>query len=69
MNEGTNEETFNHLLLKGKFRMKPIEKAEKLYKKVNTFMLSCVGVDGYPMTKAGRYYSGYTLEDFIVDEI
>ena len=32
--------------------MKPIEKAERLYKKVNTFMLSCVGADGYPMTKA-----------------
>ena len=32
--------------------MKPIEKAEKLHKKVKTFMLSCVGEDGYPMTKA-----------------
>ena len=32
--------------------MKPIEKAEKLHKKVNTFILSCVGSDGYPMTKA-----------------
>lgn len=28
------------------------EKAEKLYKKVNTFFLSCVGSDGYPLTKA-----------------
>ena len=28
------------------------EKAEKLHKKVNTFFLSCVGSDGYPMTKA-----------------
>ena len=34
------------------------EKAERLYKKVNTFMLSCVGSDGYPLTKAvvpGKY--------------
>jgi len=28
------------------------EKAERLHKKVNTFFLSCVGADGYPMTKA-----------------
>ena len=28
------------------------EKAEKLHKKVNTFILSCVGSDGYPLTKA-----------------
>ena len=28
------------------------EKAERLHKKVNTFFLSCVGEDGYPMTKA-----------------
>lgn len=28
------------------------EQAEKLYKSVNTFILSCVGEDGYPMTKA-----------------
>lgn len=34
------------------------EKAEKLYKSVNTFILSCVGGDGYPLTKAvvpGKY--------------
>jgi len=34
------------------------EKAEKLHKKVNTFILSCVGKDGYPLTKAvvpGKY--------------
>ena len=34
------------------------EKAEKLYRKVNTFFLSCVGSDGYPLTKAvvpGKY--------------
>ena len=34
------------------------EKAEQLHKKVNTFMLSCIGADGYPVTKAvvpGRY--------------
>jgi len=38
--------------------MTPKEKAERLHKKVNTFILSCVGADGYPMTKAvvpGRY--------------
>ena len=28
------------------------EKAERLHKKVNTFFLSCVGEDGYPLTKA-----------------
>ena len=28
------------------------EKAEKLYKKVSTFILSCVDKDGYPLTKA-----------------
>jgi len=28
------------------------EKAEKLYKSVNTFILTCVGTDGYPLTKA-----------------
>ncbi len=28
------------------------EKAEKLYKSVNTFILSCVGQDGYPLVKA-----------------
>jgi len=28
------------------------QKAENLYKKVNTFILSCVGADGYPYTKA-----------------
>jgi len=32
--------------------MTPREKATKLHKKVNTFILSCVGEDGYPMTKA-----------------
>jgi len=34
------------------------EKAERLHKKVNTFMLTCIGSDGYPLTKAvvpGRY--------------
>lgn len=34
------------------------EKAENLYKKVNTFILTCVGADGYPLTKAvspGKY--------------
>ena len=25
------------------------QKAEKLYKKVNTFILACVGTDGYPL--------------------
>lgn len=28
------------------------EQAEKLYKSVNTVILSCVGENGYPMTKA-----------------
>jgi len=28
------------------------EKAEKLHKKVKTFMISCVGGDGYPLIKA-----------------
>ncbi|MCL2370430.1 MAG: pyridoxamine 5'-phosphate oxidase family protein, partial [Firmicutes bacterium] len=28
------------------------EKAEKLYKKVNTFILTGIGEDGYPLTKA-----------------
>jgi len=32
--------------------MTPREKAEQLHKKVNTFILSCVGSDGYPLTKA-----------------
>ena len=32
--------------------MTPREKAEQLHKKVNTFILSCIGADGYPMTKA-----------------
>ena len=32
--------------------MTVIEQAERLYKKVNTFMLTCVGSDGYPLTKA-----------------
>ena len=34
------------------------QKAGKLYKKVNTFILTCVGSDGYPLTKAvvpGKY--------------
>jgi len=28
------------------------QKANNLYKNVNTFILSCVGTDGYPLTKA-----------------
>ena len=28
------------------------EQAESLYKKVNTFMLTCISSDGYPVTKA-----------------
>ena len=32
--------------------MTPREKAERLHKKVNTFFLTCVGSDGYPLTKA-----------------
>lgn len=30
----------------------PRQKAEKLYKKVNTFILTCIGDDEYPLTKA-----------------
>jgi general stress protein 26 len=33
-------------------KMTTRERAERLYKKVNTFILSCVDSDGYPMTKA-----------------
>jgi len=28
------------------------QKAERLHKRVNTFILTCVGTDGYPLTKA-----------------
>ena len=38
--------------------MTTVEKAEKLHRQVNTFFLSCVGSDGYPLTKAvvpGKY--------------
>jgi general stress protein 26 len=28
------------------------QKAEKIYKNVNTFILTCIGTDGYPYTKA-----------------
>jgi len=38
--------------------MTPKQKANHLHKKVNTFILSCIGADGYPLTKAvvpGRY--------------
>jgi len=38
--------------------MTPRARAERLHKKVNTFFLSCVGTDGYPVTKAvvpGKY--------------
>ena len=34
------------------------QQAERLHKKVNTFILTCVGSDGYPLTKAvvpGKY--------------
>lgn len=44
---------------------KMIEKAEKLNKSVNTFILSCVGEDGFPMTKAvapGRYRESIILK-------
>lgn len=39
-------------------------KVEKLYKSVNTFILTCIGTDGYPLTKAvvpGKYRE--TLEE------
>jgi len=32
--------------------MRTQQKAEKLYKKVRTFFLTCVGEGGYPLTKA-----------------
>jgi len=35
-----------------------LTKAEQLHKKVNTFFLSCIGDDGFPLTKAvvpGKY--------------
>jgi len=32
--------------------MTPLQKAERLHQNVNTFILTCVGVDGYPLTKA-----------------
>ena len=32
--------------------MTPYQKAERLHKKVNTFILSCVDEGGYPLTKA-----------------
>jgi len=34
------------------------QKAEKLFKSVNTFIITCIGTDGYPHTKAvvpGKY--------------
>jgi len=40
----------NVYIVEGK--MTPREKADRLYKKVNTFMLTCIGADGYPLTKA-----------------
>jgi len=41
------------------------EKATRLFKKVNTFIVTCVGGDGYPMTKAvvpGKYRE--SLDEF-----
>jgi hypothetical protein len=38
-------------------------KAEKLHRKVNTFFLTCVDADGYPLTKAvvpGKYRESLT---------
>ena len=38
--------------------MKTKAKAERLHKNVKTFILTCVGSDGYPLTKAvvpGKY--------------
>ena len=34
------------------------QRVDKLYKSVNTFILTCIGADGYPLTKAvvpGKY--------------
>ena len=41
-----------------KKNMKAKDKAERLYIKVNTFFLTCIDSDGYPLTKAvvpGKY--------------
>ena len=38
--------------------MAPRDRAERLHRKVSTFFLTCVGADGYPLTKAvvpGKY--------------
>jgi len=38
--------------------MTTYEKSEKLYKSVGTFIITCIGSDGYPLTKAvvpGKY--------------
>jgi len=38
--------------------MTPKQQADNLHKKVDTFILTCIGQDGYPMTKAvvpGKY--------------
>ena len=38
--------------------MNAMQKAERLHRKVNTFILTCIGSDDYPLTKAvvpGRY--------------
>lgn len=37
------------------------EKAERLYKKVGTFILSCVGGDGYPSTTPQALLRGVSL--------
>ena len=47
--------------------MTPRENAERLYKRVNTFILTCVGPDGYPMTKAvvpGKYRQSLSVMYF-----
>ena len=47
-----------------------VEKAEKLYKQVNTFILSCVGNDGYPYTKAvvpGKFRESITEMYFLTN--
>lgn len=39
-------------------KVEVINQVERLYKKVNTFILSCIGEDGHPLTKAvvpGKY--------------
>lgn len=51
-------EVINNLSLEQEAAMETKEKAENLYRKANPFILTCVGADGYSLTKAvvpGKY--------------